>query len=200
MSLLSNDALRKFFSGRRRFHIDWFFAILLVFSARQYPQMLGITICFLGATLRFLASGYLRKEANLAVGGPYSFTRNPLYLGRFIMIIGATISVGAWALAALMAVVFFLNYHYVIEHEEQKLPDYFGKSYLEYCGLVPRFIPRLSAPDRAALERVNPDPAVYHFSMKVANENRAFEAYVSFVALIAGMALLVFVKSSFNLV
>ena len=114
---MNNDQLRRFFSGRRRFQLAWIFAVLLIFSAKQYPTLPGILICFLGATMRFYASGYLRKEAKLAVGGPYSYTRNPLYLGTFIMAIGATISVGALALALVIGIVFFLNYHYVIEHE-----------------------------------------------------------------------------------
>jgi hypothetical protein len=195
MFLLTNPTLKKFFSGRRRFQLAWVFAILLVFSARQYPGLPGILICFLGATLRFVASGYLRKEAKLAVGGPYAHTRNPLYLGTFLMALGATLSVGAYGLTVAMAIVFFFNYHYVIQHEEAKLPSYFGNAYLEYCSLVPRFLPRLSSPSRVELEKINAAPEVYRFSMSLANQNRAFEAYASFVALILGMALLVLLKS-----
>ena len=200
MSLLSNEALRKFFSGRRRFQLAWIFAFFLIFSARQYPSAPGILLCFLGATLRFIASGYLRKEAKLAVGGPYAHTRNPLYLGTFLMGLGATLSVGAYMLTAIMAVVFFLNYHYVIEHEEGKLPSYFGPSYSQYCSLVPRFLPRFFAPPRTELERINPDAGSFQFSMPLANQNRAFEAYISFFALILGMYLLVFLKDKVDLI
>jgi len=196
MSLLQNDALRRFFSGRRRFQLAWIFAFFLIFSARQYPALPGILLCFLGATLRFVSSGYLRKEAKLAVGGPYSYTRNPLYLGTFLMGLGATWSVGAYLLTAIMAVVFFFNYHYVIQHEEAKLPNYFGAPYLDYCRLVPRFLPRLWAAPRAELEKINPDPEIYRFSMSLAHANRAFEAYASFVAIIFGMVLLVWCKAA----
>jgi hypothetical protein len=199
MSVLQNDTLRRFFSGRRRFQLAWIFAFFLIFSARQYPALPGIILCFVGATLRFISSGYLRKEAKLAVGGPYSHTRNPLYLGTFLMGLGATLSVGAYLLTAIMAVVFFLNYHYVIQHEEAKLPSYFGGPYLEYCHLVPRFFPRVFAPARTDLEKINADPEIYRFSMSLAHANRAFEAYVSFVALILGMALLVWAKASLGL-
>jgi hypothetical protein len=195
MSLLTNPTLKKFFSGRRRFQLAWVFAFLLVLSAKQYPGILGILVCFSGATLRFIASGFLRKESKLAVGGPYAHTRNPLYLGTFLMALGATLSVGAYGLTAIMAVVFFFNYHFVIQHEEAKLPSYFGDAYLEYCNLVPRFLPRLTAPGRGELEKINSSPEVYRFSMSLANQNRAFEAYASFIALILGMALLVMIKS-----
>ncbi len=188
----------KFFSGRRRFQLAWIFAFFLVFSASQYPSIPGILLCFAGATLRFLASGYLRKEAKLAVGGPYAYTRNPLYLGTFLMALGATLSVGAYVLTVIMAIVFFFNYHYVIRHEEAKLPNYFGNAYLEYCNLVPRFLPRWMPPPRSELEKINSAPEVYRFSMSLAHQNRAFEAYLSFFALILGMALLVLVKSKLD--
>ena len=199
MSLLNNERLRVFFSGRRRFQLAWIFAILLVFGARHYPSLVGTAICFIGASLRFWSSGYLRKESKLAVGGPYSYTRNPLYLGTFIMALGATISVGAMGLALVMGVVFFFNYHYVIDHEEKKLPSYFGESYLEYCNLVPRFIPQLNAPAKSELLKINPDPVVYSFSMPLAKQNKAFEAYASFFGVMLGVALLVFLKAKLGL-
>lgn len=199
MSLLNNDGLRAFFGGRRRFQLAWIFAFLLIFGASHYPTLPGTLICFLGATLRFYSSGYLRKESKLAVGGPYAYTRNPLYLGTFIMALGATISVGAIGLAIVMAVVFFLNYHYVIDHEEKKLPDCFGDSYIQYCNLVPRFIPQLCPPPKEELLKINSDPVVYSFSMSLAKENKAFEAYASFVGVMVGVTLLVFLKSRFGL-
>jgi hypothetical protein len=195
MSLLQNESLRTFFSGRRRFQLAWIFAIFLIISAKSYPSWYGILIVFMGATLRFVSSGYLRKEAKLAVGGPYGHTRNPLYLGTLIMVFGATISVSAYLLAVIAGFILFLNYHYVIAHEESKLPDYFGESYLTYCKLVPRFWPQFSSPELSKLEQINPEPVGYSFSFSLAKQNKAFEAYVSFVAIIAGMYLLVFAKS-----
>jgi hypothetical protein len=199
MTLLNNEGLRVFFSGRRRFQLAWIFAILLFVFADYYPSLPGILMCFVGATLRFYSSGFLRKEAKLAVGGPYAYTRNPLYLGTFIMALGATISVGAIWLSLAMAFVFFLNYHYVIEHEEGKLPSYFGSSYLKYCEMVPRFIPQFKRPAKEELMKINSDPVVYSFSYSLAKKNKAFEAYVSFVGIICGMALLVYIKKSIGL-
>lgn len=198
MSLLNNSRLRVFFSGRRRFQFAWIFAIFLIISAKHYPYVIGVLICFIGATLRFVASGYLRKESKLAVGGPYQFTRNPLYLGTFIMALGAAISVGAFALTAIMGIVFFLNYHYVIESEEQKLPNYFGAAYLKYCALVPRFFPRLSKPAHENLLEINSDQEVYKFSYPLAQHNKAFESYITFMGIIVAMVALVFIKYKFG--
>ena len=194
MSLLNHDGLRQFFAGRRRFQLAWVFAILLILRAHHFPTAFGIFLCFAGATLRFCSSGFLRKEAKLSVGGPYQFTRNPLYLGTFLMGFGATFSVGAYVLAVVMGFVFFLNYHYVIQHEEEKLPSYFGENYLKYCSLVPRFFPRWSAPPQSELMTINSDTETYRFNFALAKQNKAFEAYVSFLGLLAGVSFIVWVK------
>jgi hypothetical protein len=97
-----------------------------------------------------------------------------------------------------MGVVFFLTYHYVIEHEERKLPGYFGESYLRYCELVPRFIPQVDAPNREELLRVNSQPEVYVFSLPLAMQNKAFEAPLSFLGMIAGVSMIVWVKVNFG--
>jgi hypothetical protein len=193
-ALLDNEALRKFFSGRRRFQLAWVFAALLVFQAQTYPNLAGIAVCALGALIRVYASGFLRKEAKLTVGGPYAYTRNPLYLGTLVMALGATISVGAFWLAAWMGVVLSLNYYYVIEHEERKLPSIFGPAYEAYCRLVPRFFPQFKRPPQAELEKINSDLQIYEFSRELAHQNKALEAVWSFLGLIAGCALLVWIK------
>ncbi|MBS1959393.1 MAG: isoprenylcysteine carboxylmethyltransferase family protein [Bdellovibrionales bacterium] len=191
---LNNDKLRTFFSGRRRFQIAWVFAVLLIVFAKQYPSPLGMLICAMGALLRVYASGFLRKESRLTVGGPYAYTRNPLYLGTFIMAFGAVLSVGTVFLALIMGAVFFLNYHYVIENEERKLPSVFGEPYIFYCALVPRFFPRLGRPPQAELEKINPDLHGFEFSSHLASDNKAMEAVYSFFGIIIGCSLLVWIK------
>lgn len=199
MTIMNHEGLSRFFHGRRRFQLAWIFAILLPFFASHYPTLFGTLICFSGATLRFISSGYLRKESKLAVGGPYAYTRNPLYLGTFIMGMGAIISVGAYMLALIMGLVFFLNYHYVIQYEEAKLPKIFGNSYEVYCQLVPRFIPRISKPSNSDLMKINSDPAVFEFSMSLAIQNKALEAYASFLGLILGVTALVYIRKMLGL-
>lgn len=191
-------ALRPYFQGRTRFALAWIFTAILIFFTKTYPNNVGIAICFLGASLRFISSGFLRKEAALSVGGPYQFTRNPLYLGTLIMGIGAFVSVDAYIMGAVMAIWFTLNYGFVIEHEEEKLPRYFGDAYYKYKQLVPRFLPRLTAPAHADLLKINPDEKIYRFSFSLAKKNKAFEAYASFLGLMGGLALVVFIRNKFG--
>ncbi len=200
MSLLNNNHLRVFFAGRRRFQLAWVFAVILIVTTRDYPTgWLGISLCFAGALLRSWCSGYLRKEAKLSVGGPYRYTRNPLYLGTFLMWVGATASVHAWILAAIGGFVFFLNYHYVIENEERKLPSVFGQPYGLYCQLVPRFWPTLSPPSQDQLRQINPNPEGFRYSWDLAWKNKVQEAMVTFVGIELALAGIAFVRSSLQI-
>jgi protein-S-isoprenylcysteine O-methyltransferase Ste14 len=100
------------------------------FSRPAMPSLAaGVPIALLGLALRGWAAGCLAKNQELATGGPYAYTRNPLYLGTL------------W-LAVLFAVVFALVYLPVIQLEEQHLRSLFPK-YAEYAERVPALWPRL---------------------------------------------------------
>jgi hypothetical protein len=165
-----------------------------VLSTNSYPALPGIVICLIGAMLRFASSGFLRKEAALSVGGPYRFTRNPLYMGTMLMGVGAFVSIGAYGLGAIMAVWFVVNYGFVIEFEESKLPNFFGNPYLVYKTLVPRFFPRIPAAPIQQLMQINPNPETYRFSFALAWKNKAYEALLSFLGIIGGLYLVAFLK------
>ena len=158
---------RGFIQGKTRITLAWIFVILLGFLARQYPSWPGVLVCFLGASLRFWASGYLRKDTRPAVGGPYRMVRNPLYLGTYLMAVGTAWATENWLLLGLTSVLFAVVYHYIILDEETKLREIFHESYLEYCKVVPRFFPKLWLPLQLAtygqMEKVNPDTTHWSF-------------------------------------
>lgn len=183
---------RSFVRGKTRVVLAWIFAIVLVLSAREYPNAYGIILCFTGATLRFLASAYLRKDRHPAVGGPYGLTRNPLYLGTWLMAIGTAIAISNWWLAAIVSIAFAMVYHYIILDEETKLEQIFGKAYRAYCQVVPRFLPRPFPPKKKVLLKINPTKSHLSFSPKLAKENKAYEAYLTFAALMGFVTLLAF--------
>lgn len=199
MPKLSMESLRAFFAGRRRVQLGWIFVFLLIASARRHPSAVGTTVVFLGTALRIYACGFLRKEAALAVGGPYAFTRNPLYLGSFVMGIGAAISVSAVSLALLMTLVFYISHHFVIEFEEQNLLTLFGPRYDEYRRLVPRFFPTIRPTSRAQLLQITADPAAYRFSADLAWHNKAYESVAIFLVIVVGLMGIVTLKRSFGL-
>ena len=183
---------RGFIQGKTRITLAWVFACFLGLSARNYPTFPGVFLCFLGATLRFWASGYLRKDTRPAVGGPYAFIRNPLYLGTYLMALGVAMATENWILLTVVTVLFAAIYHYIILDEEVKLQHIFKGAYRQYCESVPRFFPRIWPPfapaSLKALRKINPELDHHLFSFSLAMKNKAYEAYASFLGLIGFVA------------
>jgi hypothetical protein len=186
---------RGFIQGKTRKVFEWVFAIALALSARQYPTAPGIILCFLGASLRYWASGFLRKDSRPAVGGPYAWIRNPLYLGTYLMALGTALAIGAYWLLILGSVIFAVLYHYIILDEETKLQTIFGEPYFLYCELVPRFFPSVRAATPDLLFQVNPEPSHHEFSRDLAAKNKAFEAYLTFAGMIALVSAFAWLRS-----
>ncbi len=180
---------RGFIQGKTRITLAWIFAFFLGFSAREYPALPGVMLCLLGALLRFWASGYLRKDTRPAVGGPYSYVRNPLYLGTYWMALGTAWAIENWILLAVATVLFAGIYHFIILDEELKLRRIFGEPYSQYCQLVSRFFPRVWPPffraPKSLLMGVNPEKSHHFFSISLAMKNKAYEALLTFLALMA---------------
>ena len=96
-----------------------------------------------GLALRAVASGTVKKNRELAVTGPYAYTRNPLYLGSMLIAAGFAVALLSWPLALLLAAGFAVIYIPVIAGEERFLRDTFP-GFEEYCRQVPRLLPRLT--------------------------------------------------------
>jgi protein-S-isoprenylcysteine O-methyltransferase Ste14 len=120
-------------------------ALFLIF-ARPRPSTLiaGAIVSILGLLLRGWAAGHIRKNSALATSGPYAFTRNPLYLGSFLLGLGFTIGSGFWPLGILFAVVFLGIYFPVMRVESGTLAELFGQSFQRYAREVPLFLPRVT--------------------------------------------------------
>jgi protein-S-isoprenylcysteine O-methyltransferase Ste14 len=104
----------------------------------------GIAIAIPGVLLRALASGHVKKNEELATTGPYSYTRNPLYLGSLIIAFGFVLAARSWWIAGVAMVFFVLVYVPVIFSEEVYLRQRFP-AFDQYTKQVPRLLPRLRA-------------------------------------------------------
>jgi protein-S-isoprenylcysteine O-methyltransferase Ste14 len=123
----------------------------IIFLLLMHPSVrslwIGGSIALIGALLRLWAAGHIEKGKVLAQGGPYSFTRNPLYLGSFIMALGIILAgQGYWLLPAF-GVFFTAFYLPVMKAEEQELLNSHGEKFVEYSERVPRFFPRFRRTD-----------------------------------------------------
>ena len=99
---------------------------------------------FAGPCAARLGDRSSKKERALATTGPYAYTRNPLYLGSFLMGVGFTIASGRWFLGFVFAALFLGIYVPVMRVESATLAELFGESYQKYAQAVPLFLPRLS--------------------------------------------------------
>jgi protein-S-isoprenylcysteine O-methyltransferase Ste14 len=137
---------------------------------------MGLPVSVLGLALRAWAAGHLAKNESLATGGPYAWTRNPLYLGTLLVAGGLAIASRCIGLAILFAAVFLLVYLPVIEREEQHLREIFPE-YAEYAERVPALWPRM--PSRNAGVK---------FRASLYLRNQEYQAAVGFAV---GVALLI---------
>ncbi|HET6229803.1 MAG TPA: isoprenylcysteine carboxylmethyltransferase family protein [Longimicrobiaceae bacterium] len=93
--------------------------------------------------------GQLAEQVNTT--GIYSVVRHPLYLGNFVIYMGAAMYPGLWWMAAIVALVFWLYYERIMLAEEEFLRGRYGAAYEEWAARTPPFIPRLGGWKPAAL-------------------------------------------------
>lgn len=111
----------------------------LGFDALAWITFLG------GVATRFWATLYIggRKTRTLAVEGPYSICRNPLYLGSLLLLLSAGLYLKSLTFllgSTLPILAYVLG---TIPAEERTLRDMHGQAYDEYCQTVARLWPRL---------------------------------------------------------
>lgn len=80
------------------------------------------------------------KPTKTVTSGPFRFSRNPMYLGFVLILIGYGIILGS-IIGFLAAVIFFLIMHFaLIPFEEKLMKKHMGKKYLAYKSKVRRWI------------------------------------------------------------
>ncbi len=129
---------------RIRVPAGFLFAAFYLWRARPSANSLAWSLLLVlpGLLLRSYASGYVTKNTQLTVTGPYAYTRNPLYLGSMLMAFGfAAASRSLW-ITLFLALLFLLIYAPTIYSEEQFLRSTFP-GFESYARRVPRLLPRL---------------------------------------------------------
>ena len=118
--------------------------------ARVSAPWIGSILFAIGFALTIWATATMRKAGTqirtsqpttaIVKSGPYRFTRNPIYFGMFLGLIGLAIGFDSlWILA--MFVPFFLTIRYgVVAREEAYLERKFGEDYLSYKADVRRWL------------------------------------------------------------
>ncbi len=113
----------------------------------------SMIVSFLGLVVRGITAGYAPRGTSgrntksqvadvLNTTGMYSISRNPLYLGNFIIVLGITLFIQVWWLALLVWFGFWLYYERIIFTEEEFLRSKFKEQFIDWAKKTPIVIPR----------------------------------------------------------
>ena len=129
-------------------------ALNVAWPLRFFPHALRLPVgCLLVAIAAVLFSYAIRQfrmagtpvpgnkpTTAIVRGGPYRFSRNPIYLAFFALHLGLAIWVNSlWLVATLLATVAIIAL-VVVPREERYLTERFGREYLEYKASVRRWL------------------------------------------------------------
>lgn len=131
--------------SRVRLRASWAFAPIYLVFAQPSPMLIAVSVPFAlaGLALRAWAASVIEKNRVLATRGAYAYTRNPLYLGSFLIGTGLAIAGGRVAFFVVLVGFFLLVYRRAMQKEADRLEDLFGDEYRAYAAEVPIFLPRL---------------------------------------------------------
>jgi protein-S-isoprenylcysteine O-methyltransferase Ste14 len=122
----------------------------LPFSAPAILRYIGLALSFVGFLLGIGAFIEFRKARTtldphgsakqLVTSGIYRFSRNPIYLGFLLMVIGLPLNSGLyWGIVLAPFYVLMMN-RLIIQHEESYLARKFGKTFTGYTSRVRRWL------------------------------------------------------------
>jgi len=126
-------------------------ALALRFATQSGWRLpLGLVLVVLGVAAIAWVIGWMRRThqdpdprkptPELIVGGPFRFSRNPIYTGMALIQTGAGLALGnLWILIFLAPTLWILR-RGVIEKEEAYLTRKFGDAYVAYTRSVRRWL------------------------------------------------------------
>ncbi len=116
--------------------------------------MTGLGLALIGQVLRYFTLGWVPEGTSgqnltlqattLNTRGPYSYVRNPLYVGNLGIVAGLLLIAGNPVVALIGLGFFFGEYFFIIRAEENFLRGKFGEAFDAFCAKVPRWVPRLT--------------------------------------------------------
>ena len=111
---------------------------------------LGLGFILLGVWLNIWSTKLLREQKtttsinekpnNLVVTGPFSMSRNPIYLSGIILLVGIATLLGSLTPFLLPLALLLILDRLYIPSEEKFLEELFGQAYLDYKKKVRKWI------------------------------------------------------------
>jgi protein-S-isoprenylcysteine O-methyltransferase Ste14 len=159
--IFNHPGARKVFLRLRYVLFLVFLAVLARYAdAARLPA--GFLVSLFGEAIQLWSFASLVKNEQLTARGPYVLVRNPMYLGRFFLILGLVLLLGNIYLTVAYVVLYYFYMVNRVQREEQHLTEILGQPYRDYGARVNRFIP--------AFGKLT-DPAVRFFNWQVLVRN-----------------------------
>jgi len=155
------DIRRTIFKYRSYTPIPFIIVMIWFAEPSVLSLVVGFAVVFIGELIRFWGVSIVGAETRttggvggtfLITNGPFSYVRNPLYVGNMLMYAGVGIMSMAlfpWMLIVALA-WFYTQYYLIVTREEEYLAATFGGEFAAYTQHVRRFVPRLT-PYRSSL-------------------------------------------------
>ncbi len=120
-------------------------------SPFKWHHFAGIILCFIGfyILISCIVSFALKGKGTLSPADPtkklvttglYKYSRNPMYTGVMLILIGEALFFVSLKLFFYSAFIFIAFYFFITRFEEPRLKKDFGKEYDDYCKKTGRFI------------------------------------------------------------
>lgn len=134
------------FSSRKLAKINLDFLHLSLADINLYLIILVGLVFYLGGLFTMalnktsLLPTHPHTAKKIVSTGVFKLTRNPIYLGEVILLFAWTIYLKTfWGILVIIAFVVYTT-HFQIKREEEALRAKFGKTYIDYCAKVRRWI------------------------------------------------------------
>ena len=120
-------------------------------------DLLGWLFFLAYVAMRIWATLYIggAKDRRLQTKGPYSVTRNPLYVGSLCFALSIACFLKSLSVVALTLLASGIYIYWVVRAEEDVLQGIFGAAFTEYLQRTPRVIPRFALYQAAPTVEVN---------------------------------------------
>jgi len=127
-----------------------FIPLVVPGRASAWNWIVGFALIAVGEAIRLAgvaAAGTVTRRRSrtvqrLVTYGIFSWMRNPLYVGNFLIWMGFTVISGVLWFLPIAIVLFAIEYTLIVRYEEGVLESIFGEEYLRYKSRTPRWIPR----------------------------------------------------------
>lgn len=133
----------------------YLFSFFCIYGETEHWSALffGLVIFLSGLCLRVWAQMHLhyrlKEKRILTTTGPYSYVRNPIYIGNTFILTGTTLISELFWLVPVMVITCMSTYYMTVQYEESHLKIKYGAPYIEYLQTVNRWFPYLDRPATA---------------------------------------------------